>query len=233
MNIASYSIIYKGLFPEPVCADAAAINNQIWAAASGNTEGSAAAIISSIEEIGTKPASLISAEMERVFARMHLSLQETGSEVSVAGTIAEDDMLYLFNIGNARVLLFKDGYMQMHTDDHSEAYEEYRSLYNENTAAYDQIRSRMDRLTLTRSLGGPGSCVPQFYTPVQMEKNMAFLICTERFWQYISVTEMELDYRKAAGPEEWLKIMSRRVLMKSNHELDEDNFAAAAAMIEE
>ena len=132
----------------------------------------------------------------------------------------------------SRLILFSRGYQRAHTDDHTEAYEGHFDRNKNAAADYNELRFMVDSHKLSRALGDSENCTVQFYDPVPLQKEDSFLICTECFWRYLSVIEMELDYRKAAGPEEWLKIMARRVLMRANQELDEQNFAAIAAMVE-
>lgn len=233
MKIDGYSIVYSGLDDRAYFAAATIDSRSVWAAASGNRETAALRLINSLEDLDNAAGAPSVPDVEEIFFRAHSDLLRMDTVVSAAGAFSDGSSLNLFNIGNARAIVFVDGYMVFHTDDHSEAYENDRDLMAGNAAAYDSVRGLNGRLVLTRGLGLPDSAPLQFYPPVPLQKNLAVLICTERFWRYLSVMEMELDYRKAAGPEEWLKIMTRRVLMKAGHELDDGNFAAAAVMAED
>ena len=233
MKIDSYSIVHSGLSDIPEYVAALSDKQNLLAVSSGNRKGASDLVIKSIKNIDLRVPSLIASELETCFEKFHDIFHDADTQVTTAGAIIDGENLYFFNSGNARSFLFSNGYMISHTDDHTVAYDEYRALFYDDMAAYDEMRYKKSRLELTRYLGDAGDCRPQFYPPIRLEKNHALLICTERFWRYLNTTEMELDYRKAAGPEEWLKIMSRRVLMRANRELDEDNFAAVAAMVED
>lgn len=233
MKIEGYSIVYSGLDERAYFAAATVDGRSVWAAASGNRETAALRLITSLEDLDNAGSGPTAPDVEEIFYKAHSDLLRMDTVVSAAGVFSDGSALNLFNIGNARALVFIDGYMVFHTDDHTEAYENDRVMMVGNAAAYDSVRGLNGRLVLKRGLGLKDSEPLQFYPPVPLQKNLAVLICTERFWRYLSVMEMELDYRKAAGPEEWLKIMSRRVLMKAGHELDDGNFAAAAVMAED
>lgn len=232
MKISSYTIVYSGLSAEPYYAAAMKNGKNIWSVASGNEEGGAQIVIQEFEDLDRKNSSKDPEDVKAMFARLHPELRKKKLMVSSAGVLSDDNTIQMFNIGSARCYFFADGYLTAHTDDHTEAYEAYQALRDESASAYDAIRFQKNRLILQKALGLHDDSEPQFYPSVSLQNNDAFLICTERFWHYISTIEMELDYRKAAGAEEWLKTMCKRVLMKANRELDEGNFAAIAAMVE-
>lgn len=233
MKFEAYSFVFQGLDPEPYYAAVTSEGRSLWAAASGNAAGSAMTLAQSLTELDAGSVVKNDSDIENVFLQLQPAMQRMKMEVSAAGAYSDGKNLHLFNLGNARAFLFKDGYVMMHTEDHSEAYRVFQSQGTKCASDYDAIRLSSNRIILTRALGMCGDVRPQFYTPVPLQKNTSILICTEAFWRYLNVIEMELDYRKSAGPEEWLKYLIRRVLMKSNREIDKENFAAAAVMVEE
>ncbi len=233
MKIDSYSYVFSGLDPEPCYAAATSNRASIWAAADGSEPGAAKNLVQAIDDLAGSAKFTEESALVSVFDGIHPVLQRMKEVVSAAGVYSDGTHLHMFNIGNARAFVFCEGYLTSHTEDHSAAYREYLAKGGENPAAYDRIRSQENRLDLWKVLGFEDDGKPQFYPSVPLRKNMAALVCTEPFWRYLSVIEMELDYRKSAGPEEWLKIMIRRVLMKSDQELDNQNFAALALMTEE
>ncbi len=223
--------MYSGSYRDPLYAAAVRNPGNFWAAASGIHEDDAYEVIHrltvlagsrcpSADEIGA-----CAAECSTLFSRNR-------TRVSLAGASFDGNSLNMFNIGNARILLFSRGYAVMHSDDHTEAYRRMVESGKHGFGEYDELRYMNESRILLKALGDPASNRLQFYEPYQPKHDDAFLICTDNFWRFISVVEMELDYRKAAGPEEWLKIMSRRVLMKGGRQLDNENFAVCAAMIE-
>ncbi len=231
MKIDAYSYVFCGLNSE-ACYAASVTGFSTWAVGYGKKTGSAKILMNALERADGSGL-LSDSQIFDIYDHYHPVFQQMQAYVSAAGYFSDSKNFHLFNIGNARALVFDNGSMVMHTEDHSLAYKSYKEKgYNRN-ADYDRIRIQEDRLELWKVLGYGNDGKPQFYQLVPMKKNLSLLVCTETFWRYISVIEMELDYRKSAGPEEWVKIMSRRVLMKSNRELDNDNFSVSAVMVEE
>jgi len=231
MSIDSYSYVFGGLDSVPLFSAASSGGGSVFAVAEGTEAGSAETLINRLEELGRTGVSLKESDISSVFEKIHTVLQARNAVVSAAGAFCSENDLHIFNIGNARAIVFKQGYMITHSEDHSEAYRAYKHAADPETA-YDQIRSQTKRQELWKVLGFGKDGKPQFYKALPLEKKMVTLLCTEPFWRYLSVMEMELDYRKSAGPEEWLKIMVRRVLMKANSELDNENFAVSVFMKE-
>ncbi len=232
MNIETHAIVFSGLDSELQYAAAISKGHSVWAVGNGNEAGAAMTVLNSLEELDSRGGILSDLTIDGEFEKMHSLMQRMNMVVSAAGAYSDGRQFHLFNIGNARVLAFEDGYLCCHTEDHSEAYRAYDAKGG-SAAAYDRIRFQNNRQELWKALGFGSDFHPQWYAPVRLKKNTALLICTETFWRYISIIEMELDYRKSAGPEEWLRIMSKRVLMKAGHELDNDNFAAVSIVVEE
>ena len=234
MNIDScYSIVFSGLQPKPYFASSTGDATSLMAVASSNGEYGASLVTDALEALGNNDTKVSQKDLESVFSQVNSDMQLRGLAASAAGVLVNDTDLLPFNIGNARVLLFSDGNLIMHSEDQTEAYMVYRESAVENAAAYDKLRTKRKSLALSDALGSRESSRPVFYPPWNMRKNDAILLCTERFWHYLSVMEMELDFRKAAGADDWLKIMTRRVLMKADRELDMENFAAVAAIVGE
>lgn len=231
MRFDSYSYVFSGLDSISLFSAASAGKGPVFAAAEGTEAGAAKKLICSLEELGRTGVDLTESDISSVFEKIHPVLQKKNAVISVAGAFYTENDLHIFNIGNARAIVFRNGYEIMHSEDHSEAYRAYKSAADQE-AAYDQIRSQTKRQELWKVLGFGKDAKPQFYKALPLEKKMVTLLCTEPFWRYLSVMEMELDYRKSAGPEEWLKIMVRRVMMKANTELDNENFAVSVLMKE-
>ena len=233
MKTNAYSIVYSGLAPEPYYAAAASETEILWAAASGNEAGGPTNVIRNLEKLAEQNPTLTEEDLTQFFAEAQSVLQSKKMAVSAAGAFSDGETLHPFNIGSARVLVFKDGYLTAHSDDHTTAYEAYKTQDTEDLAAYDAIRSLSTAQTLRRWIGLSEDTPVQFYPPVVPERGTTMLICTDNLWRFLSIMEMELDYRKAANTENWLKIMARRVLMNAGSELDNQNFAAIAVTWEE
>lgn len=79
-----------------------------------------------------------------------------------------------------------------------------------------EIRFHEDRNRLLRVFGMRGDLQPEVdkeLTPAL--KGDAYLLCTDGFWEYVTETEMEIDFAKAASPEEWLAYMEERLLQRA------------------
>ncbi len=232
MNFSSYSIVFNGKDPGSALAAASEGNHSFWAAASGNREQAAAEMIREIEETAVGREQVSKAILESCFKTLDPVLSEMKAEVSLAGVMINNAGVQIFNIGNARVLRFARGTLTMHTDDHTEAYERFFDNSGKEPKEYNDLRFRDESLTLKRVPGKKGSFRPQFYPSFEPHQDDALVLCTFSFWRYLSIIEMELDYRKSAGPEEWLRIMARRVMMRAGQRIDNENFAVTAIMAE-
>ncbi len=232
MKFSSYSIVFNGDDPDTAFSAASAGNHSFWAAASGNRKQAAAKLIREIEETASGRKHVSKAILESCFKSLDPVLSEIKAEVSLAGVIINDAGTQIFNIGNARVLRFVKGTLTMHTDDHTEAYEIFLDKSRKDPKEFNELRFQDESLTLKRVPGKQGSFLPQFYPSFEPHQDDAMVLCTYSFWRYLSITEMELDYRKSAGPEEWLRIMARRVMMRAGQRIDRENFSAAAIMAE-
>ena len=232
MKINSYSLTYSGSFREPMFAAATPDGCDLWAAASGPERDTADEVIQQLMNLANHSNSLTAQAIEACLETYAPSLRQYNAQVSLGGVYFDSGMMNMFNIGNVRILVFSRGYAKMHSEDHTEAYDLLHAQGEESRENYDELRYMVESQNLSRALGNSQNSKLRFYEPYAPQHDDAFLICTDCFWKYIGVVEMELDYRKAAGPEEWLKIMSRRVLMRGGRKLDNENFAAIAAMID-
>ena len=232
MKFSSYSVVFNGVEPGSEFAAAAENEHSVWAAASGNREQAASKVIRSVEDAAAGREQISKAVLEACFTDLDPVLKEMKAEVSLAGVIINDSGAQVFNIGNARVLRFTKGTLTMHSDDHTGAYGRFFDRNRNDPGEYNELRFREESGILTRVPGERGSFLPQFYPSFEPQPDDALILCTHSFWRYLSIIEMELDYRKSAGPEEWLRIMARRVMMKAGRRIDNEYFAVTAIMAE-
>ena len=234
MKIDSFSYIFRGLDQTSDYAAATSGKSFVWGVAAGSKPGAATTVIHSFENLEIDEGTSLNenAEFMAFFDKIHLVMKEINAIVSVAGAYSDGHNLRMFSIGNARALLFQGGNLIKHSDDDNEAYLSFQNSEMENLMLYDQIRGMKNHINLKKALGYGNNGRPKLYDPVPLQKDIALLLCTEPFWRYPSVIEMELDYRKSADSKEWLNIMTKRVLMKSNKEIDNENFAALALMVQ-
>lgn len=129
--------------------------------------------------------------------------------------------------GDSRLYYFRDGTLDFQTRDHSAA--QLGVLLGDITP--DQIRFHEDRSRVLRALGQDDELTVETGERELGGGTHAFLLCSDGFWEYVLEPEMEEDLAKAAGPEDWLERMRRR--LKKRVPEDNDNNTAAAVWVNE
>lgn len=157
-----------------------------------------------------------------------LEKQQTESELAsmhttLAVLLSDGQLAVWAHIGDTRIYHLRDGQVTMRTKDHSLC----QALVEAGELDADDIPFHRDRSRLLHSLGQPGPLPSSVRgEPYELQSGDAFLLCTDGFWEYISDTEMEVDFAKSAGPDAWLAAMWRRLLSKA--EEGHDNYSATA-----
>lgn len=130
------------------------------------------------------------------------------------------------HIGDSRLYYFSNGQILHQTKDHSLA----QLLVDSGELSIEQIRNHPDRNRLLNVLGNKDSVKPSNGVgKILLNKDDAFLICTDGFWEHIQEIEMEVDLVKSKNPEEWLYHMHNRLLGRVTD--DCDNYTAIAIWI--
>lgn len=127
--------------------------------------------------------------------------------------------------GDSRLYYFQNGALAFQTRDHSAA--QLGVMLGEITP--DQIRFHEDRSRVLRALGQEGELTVETGEAALGAGRHAFLLCSDGFWEYVLEREMEEDLRAAAGPEDWLSRMRRRLTERVTG--DNDNNTAAAVWL--
>ena len=108
---------------------AAAVRSQsLWAAASGSMDDAADEVISRVSVLAGKGCPS-SDEISACAAQCSAALKPVGAQVSLAGIVYDGNALNMFNIGNARTLLFSRGYALLHSDDHTHIGSSFSPFY--------------------------------------------------------------------------------------------------------
>lgn len=128
--------------------------------------------------------------------------------------------------GDSRLYYFQDGTLAFQTRDHSAA--QLGVLLGDITA--EQIRFHEDRSRVLRALGQDDELAVETGERELDVGKHAFLLCSDGFWEYVLEPEMEQDLAEAAGPEDWLERMRRR--LKERIPADNDNNTAAAVWVD-
>lgn len=131
------------------------------------------------------------------------------------------------NVGDSRFYYFKRGHVYTQSEDHSVSALSARI----GDIKYEDIRTDDDRNKLLKVLGNEEELKVKLPDDViELESGDAFLLCSDGFWEHVYEAEMEFDLMKSSSPEEWLKHMLKRVILKTENR-DNDNYTAIAVMI--
>lgn len=141
--------------------------------------------------------------------------------------LAVDGAMALWaHVGDSRLYHFRNGELASQTEDHSVP----QALVKAGELRSADIRHHEDRNRLLRTLGADENPRPAVLpTPTPLASGDAFLLCTDGFWEYVTEQEMEVTLAKSATPEDWLQLMTTRLL--TDAEPDNDNFTAMAVFV--
>lgn len=131
------------------------------------------------------------------------------------------------HVGDSRLYRFYEGKLKFQTCDHSSA--QIGVMLGQITP--DQIRHHPDRNRVLRALGQDEELQVETGSCAIGPGRTAFLLCSDGFWEYVLEEEMEKDLNAASDPEEWIRLMRKR--LSDRVPADNDNNTAAAVWIEE
>ncbi|MEG1880612.1 MAG: protein phosphatase 2C domain-containing protein [Oscillospiraceae bacterium] len=129
------------------------------------------------------------------------------------------------HIGDSRLYHFKDNFIDEITPDHSAAY----ATYEAGQIKYGQIGKRRIRNQLYRTMGNSNIFNPEITNPTLIKENESFVLCTDGFWENISVRQMERTLKKSSSAAEWLDKMTsivKKNFKKNRAENSHDNYSA-------
>ncbi|GFP75488.1 PP2C family protein-serine/threonine phosphatase [Clostridium fungisolvens] len=150
-----------------------------------------------------------------------------GMRTTLVALFTDSKKVVWAHVGDTRLYYFKNGSLSARTKDHSVS----QLAVSSGDISEDQIRFHEDRNKLLRVLGtGPELKVDVLKQPLQVEAGDAFLLCTDGFWEYVYEAEMEIDFSKAASPQQWVSFMIERLYMRIPP--GNDNFTAVAVFVE-
>ena len=141
--------------------------------------------------------------------------------------LSDGNVLRYANVGDSRFYYFKNGSVYVQSEDHSVSAASVRM----GDIRYEDIRMDADRNKLLKVLGNSETLAVKIPDrEIVLEQGDAFLLCSDGFWEYVYETEMEIDLAKSETPQEWLKYMVKRIILKT-HNQNNDNFTAIGAII--
>ena len=131
------------------------------------------------------------------------------------------------HIGDSRLYLFKNKKYILHTLDHSVP----QVLVNIGEIEHKDIRNHPDRSHLLSSMGieweRPKYTIAE---PIEPEKGMAFLLCSDGFWELITEEDMLKCLKKAKNVHDWMNNMEK-IVKKNGEGKNMDNFSAIGVFI--
>lgn len=131
------------------------------------------------------------------------------------------------HVGDSRTYYFKKNKLVSRTKDHSVP----QMMVTMGEIKEKDIRHHEDRNRLLRVMGTEWA-KPQYTieSPLKQEKNQAFLMCTDGFWELIEEKEMMKTLKKAKDPQQWLDLMVD-IIKTNGADYDMDNYTALAIWI--
>ena len=130
------------------------------------------------------------------------------------------------HVGDTRIYSLRDGRIIERTLDHSVP----QMLVEAGRITEREIRSHPERNKILRALGENADPEVEIGAPAELRPGDAYLLCTDGWWEYLSDTEIELDFAKSPDPESWLDAMMRRILTRARGTFD--NLTAVAVLVE-
>lgn len=151
---------------------------------------------------------------------------ESEAKTTIAAAFLEKDTFRYINVGDSRIYYFHNGRITAMSKDHSVC----QAAVDMDMMKFEEIRSSPDRPKLLRVLGARDkACMSKEYPPIKMCGGDAFLICSDGFWEFVLETEMETDLLKSSSPQQWLRYMLKRVILRSRN--NNDNYTAICGFI--
>lgn len=130
------------------------------------------------------------------------------------------------HVGDSRLYVFNKNKLMTRTLDHSVP----QMLVAAGEIKEKDIRNHPDRNRLLRVMGIEWDS-PKYVKAESIEKKekLAFLLCSDGFWEFIDGKQMEKCLKKAKSAKEWVDSM-KKLILKQGVGSDMDNFSAIAVI---
>ena len=155
-----------------------------------------------------------------------LNIKNQMCTTAVALAINENTA-YVGHIGDSRLYFFEDGELTFKTLDHSLP----QMLALQGEIKDEDISHHPDRNKLLRAFGTEWD-KPMYATakPITLNKNQAFLLCTDGIWEWITDTQLCELLKTSSRAKEWLDKIIKNV-EHSSQNVERDNYSAVAVFI--
>ena len=140
--------------------------------------------------------------------------------------IRENDIQWA-HVGDSRLYVFHKNKYKDRTRDHSVP----QMLVNAGEIKEKDIRNHPDRNRLLRVMGIEWD-KPKYVLSDSIEKKdgLAFLLCSDGFWELIEEKQMEKCLKKSKSAKQWLESM-KEIVLKQGIGTDMDNFTAITVLV--
>ena len=141
--------------------------------------------------------------------------------------MADEKHLIWGHVGDSRIYYFNRKKLIEHTLDHSVP----QALVAAGQIKERKIRKHPDRNKLLRVMGAEWRKPAYAISSIHDSKSeMAFLMCSDGFWEWVNERQMEVSLRKSKNAEEWLERM-QNIVEKKGRTQDMDNYSAITVQI--
>lgn len=173
---------------------------------------------------GDAVAAHLRAAQSAVLAEQERRPEFSGMRTTLVLLVSDGGSAFWGHAGDSRLYVFRRGSRAFQTRDHSVP----QTLVNKGDIPLSAVRGHEDRNRVLRSIGNAGEARFELAAgPWRLEAGDLFLLCTDGLWEHVLEVEMEVEWAKADGAEDWLRRMERKVLLRAGGEFD--NYTAAAA----
>ena len=141
--------------------------------------------------------------------------------------IVEGEIIRWCHIGDSRIYLFKKGKFKKRTFDHSVP----QMLVLAREIKEKEIRNHPDRNKLLRVMGIEwGYSKYEISQEEKKREGMAFLLCSDGFWELIDEKQMSSTLKASNNAEEWINKMAE-IVRTSGEGRNMDNYSAITLML--
>jgi protein phosphatase len=193
------------------------------AASSGVVTGSLTGSLTGAEELSSIAAAAVESANEAIHSRAQRNLRLSGMGTTLVAILAEENRLWVVNIGDSRCYRLHNRRLQQLTQDHSLVEEQIR-LGRMSRA--EGSRSPL-RNVITRALGTQSRVTPDLIE-VHAEPGDLFLLCSDGLTRELSDAKIEALLNSAAPLEE----ICARLIQAANKEGGHDNITCLIVRVD-
>jgi len=109
-----------------------------------------------------------------------------GFGTTLAGIYLSEEKVFVFNVGDCRVYRFREGNLELLTEDHTYLFR----YYKEGKISYEELRTHPERHILESAVMGGYPDTPEVFLREEKVRNgNLFLICSDGLWEELSFRE--------------------------------------------